>query len=173
MKNNGLSFFRNQIDFFDNQLLIFLAKKQSILTTFGDLNQKKIFSYLEKIENQSYYNSVVPSVWFFDLIKFIQNKLNQKKKSQTTILNSSDFCYSYLQSLDFFIYQILVNRFLIAIQIGQLKKEKNTKIIDIKRWDNLIKDKVHKAEKLNLSSEIIIQIMEKIHQHSIVLQNGI
>lgn len=78
-----------------------------------------------------------------------------------------------IDSLDDELIRILSKRMEIVSQIGEFKKQNNITILQIKRWNEIINDRLQKAEKMGLSKQFISKLLEILHQESIQIQNEI
>ena len=68
------------------------------------------------------------------------------------------------------IIEDLAERVRRAEEIGRLKQEHNIPVLQLTRWEHLLKDHIAKAEQLGLESEFIKAIFELIHTHAIKRQ---
>jgi chorismate mutase len=68
------------------------------------------------------------------------------------------------------IIEDLAERVRRAEEIGRLKQEHNIPVLQLTRWEHLLKDHMAKAEQLGLESEFIKAIFELIHTHAIKRQ---
>ena len=172
MQSESLGFFRNQIDFLDNHFLDLLKNRQTFLSDFTQ-TKKDLDKYFQNLANCS-YNSITPKEWFLELMEFITYQENHNIKSIPQLSDhSNSIYYSYLKHLDLLIYQILVTRFFLALQIGKIKKKTSSKVIDKNRWEILLNNILNKAQKLNIDAKLIKKIMQKIHLFSINLQKNV
>lgn len=69
--------------------------------------------------------------------------------------------------------QILAKRMKLVSQIGKFKKENNITILQLKRWNEVINDRLEKAEHLGLNKDFVTHLLEILHQESIQIQNDI
>jgi chorismate mutase len=69
--------------------------------------------------------------------------------------------------------KIMHKRMEVVKQIGKHKKENNIRIIQTKRWDEIISGMENKGAGYGLSSELIDQVFKAIHQESINIQINI
>lgn len=68
---------------------------------------------------------------------------------------------------------LLEDRMLIADKIGEYKKNNNVTILQSSRWDELLTQRIEKAQSKGLSEEFILKIFRAIHQESINHQTKI
>jgi len=78
-----------------------------------------------------------------------------------------------IDKLDAELIQLLSKRMEIVDQIGQYKKLNNITILQIKRWNNIVKDSLDLGAKLGLNREFLIKILRLIHEESILKQTDI
>ena len=55
-------------------------------------------------------------------------------------------------------------------QIGKLKQQHNITVLQIERWETLLKDHIAKAEGLDLDGEFIKAVFELIHAQAVKRQ---
>ncbi len=77
---------------------------------------------------------------------------------------------SEIDKLDEELIDILARRMNIVEEIGYYKKENNITILQLKRWSQIIRDRVKAGEKLGLSREFILRLLEAVHEESIQRQ---
>lgn len=75
-----------------------------------------------------------------------------------------------IDSLDEKLVEILAERMQISRKIGELKKQSNTAILDMDRWQEVTNRIMQKAQSLQISEELVKNIFEKIHEYSLKLQ---
>jgi chorismate mutase len=68
---------------------------------------------------------------------------------------------------------VLSKRMNLVIQIGEFKKENNITILQLKRWNEIINNRLEKAEQLCLDKIFVMNLLEILHQESIQIQNNI
>jgi len=68
------------------------------------------------------------------------------------------------------IIQDLAERMRWVEEIGRLKQQYNISVLQINRWENLLKDHMAKAKKLNLDMEFIKAVFELIHAQAVKRQ---
>ena len=69
--------------------------------------------------------------------------------------------------------QTLSLRIDIAKQIGEYKRANNMEILQAKRWQEVLKNKVSKAQSIGLNTCFIESLYNLIHQESIAVQAGV
>ncbi len=68
------------------------------------------------------------------------------------------------------IIEDIAERMRSADEIGRLKQEHNIPVLQLNRWEHLLKDHMAKAEQLGLESEFIKAVFELIHTHAVKRQ---
>ena len=164
MEDNFLNFCRAKIDFFDVQLLFFIKERVMCLQNLSNVKLDKFLKeqFLEYDENYS----LIDKKWFLDFLSFDYSKENNYSTQDVSI----DFFSPYLTNINYNIYFLLQNRFLISLQIGRYKKKRGLKLIDEQRWQSLLQDRLLQAKKLQLSKKLVLFLLEKIHLYSVALQ---
>jgi len=76
-----------------------------------------------------------------------------------------------ISHVDSQIIQDLAERFRWVEEIGKLKQQHNISVLQINRWENLLKDHMAKAEKLDLDAEFIKAVFELIHAQAVKRQS--
>ena len=78
-----------------------------------------------------------------------------------------------IDELDEEIIQKLSTRMGIAEKIGEYKKENNVTILQVKRWDEILKKRLALAEALGLGEEFTRKLLQSIHKESIRKQTEV
>ena len=58
-------------------------------------------------------------------------------------------------------------------KIGEYKKDNNVTTYQVKRWDDIMKNRSDLAKKMNLNTEFVVEIYKIIHEESIRRQTEI
>ncbi|MCT1532061.1 chorismate mutase [Sphingobacterium daejeonense] len=80
---------------------------------------------------------------------------------------------SQIDKLDDQIIKQIADRMKIAEKIGEVKRDNNVTILQINRWDDLVKKRIQLANALNLSEEFTSKYLELVHNESIRKQNEV
>lgn len=75
-----------------------------------------------------------------------------------------------IDELDAVLLEILGERMKIIQEIGWMKKDKDLTVLQIQRWNEVLKDRLSEAQKLHLNPDFIKKIYELIHSESIQIQ---
>ena len=78
-----------------------------------------------------------------------------------------------IDKLDEELIDILAQRMRIVDEIGKYKKENNITILQLKRWNHIIQDRVNAGVKLGLRREFILKLLETVHEVSIQRQTEV
>lgn len=78
-----------------------------------------------------------------------------------------------IDELDDRIIQNLSSRFEIAGQIGEYKRDNDVTILQVKRWDEIIRKRTAMGEAMGLSEEFMKNMLQLIHNESIRKQSSI
>lgn len=77
---------------------------------------------------------------------------------------------SEIDKLDEELIDILARRMKVVGEIGQYKRENRITILQLKRWNQVIRERVEAGIKLGLSREFILNLMQSVHNEGIRLQ---
>jgi chorismate mutase len=80
---------------------------------------------------------------------------------------------SEIDKLDEELIQILSRRMDIVEEIGKYKKENNITILQLKRWSQIIHDRVDNGVRLGLSRDFLLKLLEALHEESIQRQTEV
>jgi chorismate mutase len=78
-----------------------------------------------------------------------------------------------IDKMDAELLDILNKRMKIVDEIGQYKKENNITILQIRRWSNMIDDRLNLGSRFGLDSEFLTQLLQLVHEESIRRQEEI
>jgi len=78
-----------------------------------------------------------------------------------------------IDAIDHEIMEVLAQRMGIVRQIGQYKKENKVTALQINRWAQIMEDRSHLAEKLDLDDAFIKALFQLIHEDSVRQQSDI
>jgi chorismate mutase len=80
---------------------------------------------------------------------------------------------SEIDKLDEELIDILGRRMKIVEEIGKYKKENNITILQLKRWSQIIHDRVDTGVRIGLSREFLLKLLEALHEESIQRQTEV
>ena len=78
-----------------------------------------------------------------------------------------------LDHLDNETLEIFGRRAKISRKIGEYKKANNITILQVKRWDQLLGDRLERARRDGLEEQFVKDLFEVVHKYSIEMQNKI
>lgn len=103
------------------------------------------------------------------LKKIILREPDQNGASQMTLAELRE----QIDKLDDKVIQIFEKRMKIVEDIGRFKKQQNITILQTKRWDDILRQRISLGTRKGLSEEFISKVFQAIHQESINHQNVI
>ena len=78
-----------------------------------------------------------------------------------------------IDTLDYEIIYLLSRRFALVKEIWKIKKENNKKILQSKRWKELMKNLLSEAKNRNVDKDLVSTIWDLIHKESLILESKI
>jgi len=100
-----------------------------------------------------------------DVLSYILNLLVIRDAKQTT--ENLNELRRQIDGIDDELLSILNKRMRISREIGQYKKEHNMQVLQTGRYDEILKDRIAAAVRMNLSADFMKTILEAIHEESI------
>ncbi len=94
----------------------------------------------------------------------------RKESGSIDFANKLEELRSEIDKLDEELIDILARRMMIVEEIGHYKKENKITILQLKRWRQLIHDRIEAGVKLGLSKEFILKLLESLHEETIQRQ---
>jgi len=76
-------------------------------------------------------------------------------------------------AIDYELLETLARRMHVVKEIGQVKKEHNLTILQVQRWQEVLRDRLEKAGDLGLDTTLVRAIYELLHEHAIALQSEV
>ena len=77
---------------------------------------------------------------------------------------------SEIDKLDQELIEILARRMTVVEEIGKYKKANRITILQLKRWNQIIRERVDAGVHLGLSREFLLKLLEALHEESIQRQ---
>lgn len=93
--------------------------------------------------------------------------------SNSEFINKLEELRFEIDKIDAELIQLLSKRMEAVEKIGKYKKENNITILQIKRWNNIVRESLEMGNKLGLSREFLLKILRLIHEESIQKQTDI
>ncbi|RMF56624.1 MAG: 3-deoxy-7-phosphoheptulonate synthase [Calditrichaeota bacterium] len=75
--------------------------------------------------------------------------------------------------LDHELLEVISRRVALVERIGEYKKEQNMTILQVKRWEQVLEDRLKQANLMGLDENVIKQFYQIIHQYSIAIQSRV
>jgi chorismate mutase len=94
-------------------------------------------------------------------------ELRKAEAENSATINKLSALRKQIDELDHRLIAILAQRMDVAKEIGQVKKESNVAVLQVGRWDELVKERKEMAASKGLSEDFIQRFLEAIHQESI------
>lgn len=99
--------------------------------------------------------------------------LRQKSVDDVIFINLLEELRHRIDSIDEEILQMISDRMKVAREIGQYKKENNMTILQVERWNEILKTRLDSGMQKELTRDFIIHLYEKIHDESILHQTQV
>jgi chorismate mutase len=100
-------------------------------------------------------------------------KIRQDSSSDQLFNDQLEDLRRKIDNIDREILETLAARMAIVEKIGEYKKENNVTTYQVKRWDDIMKNRSELAKKMNLNPDFITEIYKIIHEESIRRQTEI
>jgi chorismate mutase len=94
----------------------------------------------------------------------------RKESGETEFQNLLEKLRSEIDKIDQELIDILARRMSVVEEIGKYKKSNRITILQLKRWSQIIHDRVETGEHLGLSREFLMKLLEALHEESIQRQ---
>lgn len=94
----------------------------------------------------------------------------RRESGSIEFANKLDKLRSEIDKIDEELIDTLYRRMLVVDEIGKYKKENRITILQLKRWNQVIRDRVENGVKLGLSRDFIMKLLEVLHEESIQRQ---
>jgi chorismate mutase len=101
------------------------------------------------------------------LATLVSQLIVRRESGPVEFLNKLEELRSEIDKLDEEMIEILARRMTIVDEIGKYKKENRITILQIKRWNQIIRERLETGEKLGLTTEFILKLLDDIHDESI------
>jgi chorismate mutase len=108
-----------------------------------------------------------------NLKALISNLVIREEYGTFEFENKLEELRSEIDKLDEELIDILGRRMNIVEDIGKYKKENNITILQLKRWSQIIRDRVDTGVRIGLSREFLLKLLETLHEESIQRQTDV
>ena len=102
--------------------------------------------------------------------KILKSLVIRQERGSTTFRNKLESLRTEIDKLDEELIDILARRMSVVEEIGQYKKENRITILQLKRWNKVIRDRVENGIRLGLNRDFILRLLEAIHDETIQKQ---
>ena len=100
-----------------------------------------------------------------DVLNYILNMLVHRDTKQTT--ENLNILRQQIDQIDNELLEVLNKRMRISREIGQYKKEHSMQIVQIGRYDDIIKSRMKLAEEMGMSPDFMKDVLVAIHDESV------
>ena len=108
-----------------------------------------------------------------DELKTLLSNLTFRSKQSGNVERDLAGLRGEIDDIDSELLQLLARRMEVSAQIGEYKKHNNVTVVQMDRWKKILADHVSTGADMGLSSELITEVFEAIHQASIERQGRI
>jgi chorismate mutase len=110
-----------------------------------------------------------------DSLSALMNNLVLRKTDfdDTVHLEKLRIIRKHIDGLDEKLLSLLAERLALVSEIGAIKKENNVMIFQLKRFFEILKTRKALGDDLGLPKDLVHELFELIHKHSINIQNKI
>ena len=109
-----------------------------------------------------------------DTLRAIVERLKvRKEKGGDAFESKLEELRSEIDKIDAELLEILARRLDLVSEIGKYKKENDITILQLKRWQNIIRERLSNGTSRGMSKEFLRQMLELVHNESIRIQNEI
>ena len=105
-----------------------------------------------------------------ELRQLISALVIRKETGGTDIQDLLGKLRSEIDKIDQELIDILARRMTVVEEIGKYKKANRITILQLKRWNQIIRDRVESGQELGLSREFLMKLLEAVHEESIQRQ---
>ena len=99
--------------------------------------------------------------------------IREKHSESEEFINKLEQLRSIIDELDEELINKFSSRMSIIQKIGEYKHENNVTILQLERWEHILKNRSFLADKVGLSDEFIKKMLELVHQESIRVQTQV
>ena len=107
------------------------------------------------------------------LKELLSNLILRKEYGNIEFENKLEELRTEIDKLDEELIDILARRMMIVEEIGKYKKQNNITILQLKRWSEIIRERVNAGVNLGLSRDFLLKLLEALHEESIQRQTDV
>ena len=100
-----------------------------------------------------------------DVLNYIINTLVPREKTQST--ENLNILRQQIDQLDNELIEVLNKRMRVCREIGQYKKEHRMQVVQIGRYDDILKSRIKLAEEMDMSGDFMKIVLQAIHEESV------
>jgi chorismate mutase len=105
--------------------------------------------------------------------ELLSNLILRKEYGNIEFENKLEELRTEIDKLDEELIDILARRMMIVEEIGNYKKKHSITILQLKRWSEIIRDRVNAGVHLGLSRNFLLKLLESLHEESIQRQTDV
>lgn len=153
-----------------------IAGKRSLL---AEISQKAFDLEMDGLMIESHYQpenaltdarqQITPSA----LNTLIMNLIIRERTGDFEFETKLEEYRSEIDKLDAEMIDILARRLDVIDAIGNYKKENNITILQLKRWSNILQERLENGKNLGVDPDFLIKVLELVHKESIIRQTRI
>lgn len=151
----------------DKELIPYVAQKAMDLDMEGLMIESHINPLVAKSDAKQQVTPLELDVLLSNLI------IREKHSESTEFINKLEQLRSVIDELDEELINKFSSRMAIIEKIGEYKHENNVTILQLERWEQILKNRTFLADKVGLSDEFIKKMLELVHQESIRVQTQV
>lgn len=151
----------------DKELISYVSQKALDLDMEGLMLESHINPTVAKSDAQQQLTPTELSQLLSQLV------IREKDAGNADFINKLEQLRSVIDDLDEELINKFASRMEIIEKIGAYKSENNVTILQLDRWEKILKNRAFLAEKVGLSDSFIKKMLEIIHQESIRVQTKI
>ena len=102
--------------------------------------------------------------------KLLSQLVLRKESGGAEFENTLEKLRSEIDKIDQELIDIMARRMQVVEEIGKYKKANSITILQLKRWNQVIRERVKSGEQLGLSREFVLKLLEAVHEESIQRQ---
>ncbi len=151
----------------DKELIPYVAQKAMDLNMEGLMIESHINPLVAKSDAKQQVTPISLDTLLNDLI------IRDKHSESEEFINKLEQLRSVIDGLDEELINKFSSRMSIIRKIGEYKHENNVTILQLERWEQILKNRSFLADKVGLSDEFIKKMLELVHQESIRVQTQV
>ena len=151
----------------DKDLISYVAQKALDLDMEGLMIESHINPLVAKSDAIQQLTPIALDTLLNDLI------IREKHSKSEEFINKLEQLRFVIDDLDEELINKFGSRMAIIRKIGEYKHENNVTILQLERWEQILKNRSFLADKVGLSNEFIKKMLELVHQESIRVQTQV